>query len=472
MLWGHVDLISREVITGWAAEDADPNGVVTVSIFVDGMKAGQIRCDLLRPDLRNAGTYGEGKHGFRFEFPTPMPVEVDRRVTVRFAQTGRILGNGDARVSRDGTTLLPVTPPPAFDEDLHLPVPLDPHDALQLLSLFESTQGLYPLLTRVDFSRRRRASHIHYSVFGEYPLVPDNGASLGGVNARDYLNDLLHSRRFQDGIIPTVLRAFPEKRRLLFVHIPKCAGSDLSMHLARRYASIGQRIIDPAWTPKELLFRTLGNFVRELTFSQSIFVRGHINLAYFIDNRLIRPMDRAFTIVREPIEMAISQVNYLMSKITWNVDAGALQPDTAEWLNFLGMPGLPNQITDDYCHEVCRKALRSRDIVVPNALCHWLGGGTAEEVVARLREHDVEVTDTAHYNAWLRAEWGIDAHTRQNESIKFITADGLDRDDMEYLRDISAEDTRLFGMIQDQLAAPDTLSVRGMEPPRPTPPGN
>jgi hypothetical protein len=466
MLWGHVDVISREVITGWAADDTDPNGVVVVSIFVDGMKAGEVRCDQPRADLRRNEGFGDGNHGFRFEFPTPLPVEVERRVTVRFSRSGRVLGNGDARVNRDGATLAPVPPPPPYEEDLLLPVPLDPRATLQLFTMFDPTQGLYPLLARVDFGRRRPASHMHYAAFGEYPLVPDIGASLGDYKARDYLNDLLYSRRFQDGIIPAVLRAFEAKRRLLFVHIPKCAGSDLSMHLARRYPSIHQRLMEPPWTPKEALFRSLSNIIRELAFGDSVFVRGHINLSYFIENRLNRPTDRVFTIVRDPVEMAISQVNYLMSKITWNVESGTLEPDTAEWLHLLGLPGLPAQVTEEYQREVCRNALRNREIVVPNALCHWLGGGPAAAVTARLREHEVEVTDTARYNAWLRAEWGLDVHTRQNESLKFVSSATLAPEDRDYLAGITEEDTKLYRAIQDRLAAAGTPSIRGMEPAR------
>ena len=346
-------------------------------------------------------------------------------------------------------------------------MPLDPRATLRLFTMFDPAQGLYQLLTRIDFSRRRRASHIHYSVFGEYPVVPDNGASLGSYKGRDYLNDLLFSRRFQDDIIPTVLRAFPEKRRLLFVHIPKCAGSDLSMHLARHYPSINQRLMDPAWTPKEALFRLLSTMIRELDFGDSVFVRGHINLGYFVDGQLIRPMDRVFTIVRDPIEMAISQVNYLMSKIAWNMESGNLDTDTAGWLNLLGLPGLPERITEDYQQEVCRKALHDPGIVLPNALCHWLGGGSAAEVIARLREHEVEVTDTARYNAWLRAQWGLDVHTRQNESLKFITSATLTPEDREYLASITDEDAKLYQVIQDRLATAGTPSIRGMDPAKP-----
>jgi len=119
--------------------------------------------------------------------------------------------------------------------------------------------------------------------------------------ARDYLNDLLHSPRFQRNILAYILRAFPEKRRLMFVHIPKCAGSDMSMHLASRFPSLEQRLMEASATDKDQLFQALSEFVREIVFSDSIFLRGHIPLDYYADAQLIRPADRIFTIVRDPI---------------------------------------------------------------------------------------------------------------------------------------------------------------------------
>ena len=52
------------------------------------------------------------------------------------------------------------------------------------------------------------------------------------------------SAAFQQEVLTLLLNAFPEKRRLLFVHIPKCAGSDLSHHLMTRYPSIDQRLME------------------------------------------------------------------------------------------------------------------------------------------------------------------------------------------------------------------------------------
>jgi hypothetical protein len=164
-------------------------------------------------------------------------------------------------------------------------------------------------------------------------------------------------------------------------------------------------------------------------------------------------------VVRDPIQMAISQVNYVASKLRWNAESGVIESDTRAWLNLMGMTELPPVVTDEYARELCKTALQNRELVIPNPICHWLGGGTAKEVLARLREYDVEVTDTSRYNAWLRSEWQIDAHTRQNESIKFVTLDTLSPREISYLVEHTSEDAKLYDVIERSLTAANRHSV-------------
>ena len=282
---------------------------------------------------------------------------------------------------------------------------------------------------------------------------------LPAYRAADLLNDLLCAPRFQKEIIAEVLRAFPEKKRLLFVHIPKCAGSDLSVHLGAHFPSISQQLSDPRQASKGELFRALGDLVRRLGLADSVLVRGHVNLSYFIDRKLIRPVDRCFTVVRDPIQMAISMVNYVASRIRWNSETRILDLDTKIWLDVLGIGELPATVSESFARQICRIALRNHEIVRPNAICYWLGGGTSAEVLARIRENNVEITDTSRYNSWLLHEWQINAQTRHNESIKFVTVDTLSVRELSYLGEITAEDASLYNAIERSLAKTTRYSI-------------
>ena len=451
MLRGHLDEVSYRHVSGWAANAADPNSIVQVSIFVDGRKIVQTECNRYRADLQKQG-FGDGRHGFWYDFPEELDETSDKRVAVRFAETGASLGNGEVLLSKKGVTLLPGLDEERASALMRLPAPTSQRALFEALTLLDAQFGLYPLLRRLDFGDWT-ARHAHYAAFGARAQMPSDSDSQSSSFAVDYLNDLLFSDDFQRLIIPSVLEAYVEKRRLLFVHIPKCAGSDLSKNLRTRFPSLDQRIMEPQWTGKDELFRQLREFIELMRFSDTVFLRGHIALNYYLDNRLARPSDRLFSIVRDPIEIALSQANYVMTRIREDFGLRRLGHDTKQWFKFLHIDAMPDELSDEFAAHVCMKALHSPEIVISNSMCHWLGGGDAQTVIKRLAEHHVELTDTARYNHWLRERWGITSITRQNESIKFITAANLKPEDHDYLREISSEDLRLYAALQNGLRA-------------------
>jgi hypothetical protein len=328
---------------------------------------------------------------------------------------------------------------------------------------FHGSYGLSELLARIDFPGRQ-PREMRYAVFGGLPLNGDRGDEFAGSYApRDHLHELLMSAAFQREVATLLLNAFPEKRRLLFVHIPKCAGSDLSRHLMTRYPSIDQRWMEERWTSKDALFTALHDLIQAVPSYDRIFVRGHIPLDWYLDRGLVRPIDRLFTIMRHPVEIAVSQANYVMMRIAEDLESGKVGPDTREWLDQLGLGEIPPWPLPDLAQHVCHKTLHTREIVIANPLCHWLGGGDAAIVLERLAESGAEVTETQRYNKWLRETWGIESTTRLNQSRKFISQAALDREELDYLNEISAEDAKLFETVQQRLVGLGTSWLSGSE---------
>jgi len=451
MLRGHVDLITPTLFAGWAVDEARPDETVDISIFVDGRKLVQLTCDDLRGDLIGREGLGNGRHGFRYSPYPPLTGHMPKRVTVRLASTGRILGKGDVVLNPGATALPPdlgVDLPPEFQR---LPAPETPRQTFDLFSLYDRSQGLYNLFLQMDFAGRSARRLAYAALGGLVPAVDKVPSALPPEAARDMFNDMLLSRDFQQNILGLFLEAFPEKRRLLFVHIPKCAGSDLSHHLVGRYPAISEQLRVLHWTEERSLFEALSDTVRRLHFSDTIFVRGHVNLADYLEQGLARPCDRLFTILRDPVDIAISQANYVLTRLKQDVVAGQLQPDVREWLDLLGIKTIPDELSDPLLRRLGERALRSQGIVTPNTMCHWLGGGDATAVLARLAEHEVEVTNTRQYPNWRRERWGINEDTRQNESIKFLTRDNLETEDVAYLCNISVEDAKLYRAVEQRL---------------------
>jgi hypothetical protein len=465
MLRGSLDGVSHDRVSGWAADTTVPDDVVEISIFVNGRKAAQIKCDQYRADLKEAG-YGQGRHGFRYDFTTKLDDASNKRIEARFAETGAPLGNGKVILSKAGVASLgslEARPGGVLGRlPASLPAPTTQRALFEMLALVEPEYGIYDLLSRFDLDGWTTRD-VGNAVYGKRTKMQRSEGDQSSASVRDYFNETLFSDEFQRSIISGLLDAYAEKRRLLFVHIPKCAGSDLSKNLRSRYPSLEQRLTEPEWTTSDQLFKTLREFVEIAKFSDTVFLRGHITLDFYLENKLARSSDRLFSIMRDPIQIALSSANYVTMRIRQDFDRQRLEPDTKRWLKFLGFDTLPTEVSEDFAAEICMRILRNENIVGPNSMCHWLGGGDAQTVLERLAEHHVELTDTTRYSDWLRERWGIASSTRENESIKFITEESLKPQDLNYLREISSEDLKLYVALQNSLEEADRAWVIGPE---------
>ena len=345
MLVGFVDVCTREGVSGWAASKMDPDEVLDISIFIDDGKVAQIACNLPRQDLAKAGQFDDGARAFAYPFDPPLPAEGETRVTIVYSRTGVPLSGG--AVSFVGGVLQQLEPPAALaeDEPWLLAPPSDPRGLFEWLGLYCERGGLALLLSRLAFGGER-PERTHYAAFGAYPRSVEDVLRWGTYYPRDHLHELLLSDAFQTGLIPLFLRAFPEKRRLIFVHIPKCAGTDLSFHFRACHPSLDRSLTDPEWTPKSAMLRRIARVVAHVRTADSIFVHGHINLADHIAAGIIRPTDRVFTVIRDPLAAAISQINYVLTRFEEDIVAGALRPDTAEWSRAMDLGPTPARMSE------------------------------------------------------------------------------------------------------------------------------
>jgi hypothetical protein len=284
---------------------------------------------------------------------------------------------------------------------------------LDLLAFYEESVGLGALLDKIDWTGVTPLQ-IYYGILGRIPELANLAVPAADYSPRRHAEAALLSDEFQRDILKRVLEAFPEKRRLLFVHVPKCAGTDLIKHLNSRYPSLSQYLTESEWTPKSALFSHLRNFVININSAESVFVSGHIPLQWYLDHALYRYGDRLFAVVRHPHEMVISQVNYVFKRF---FEAPRCHhPDTRGWADALGIQTFDTRMAPDDLRHLAFRILRSPQIVNARNLCSYLGSGTAESAFDLMARCYIEVTEVSRYNAWLRAEWAIEADTRANQS--------------------------------------------------------
>jgi hypothetical protein len=89
LLDGHVDVVSRSHVQGWARDLAAPGRRVALQVWDNGVAIGAVRADRLRPDLVQAGI-GDGRHAFAFAFPGGLLPGVRHVIEVRDAAGVRL----------------------------------------------------------------------------------------------------------------------------------------------------------------------------------------------------------------------------------------------------------------------------------------------------------------------------------------------------------------------------------------------
>jgi hypothetical protein len=464
MLHGHVDEVSHQRVQGWAADDTRPDESLDVSIFIDGRKVAQVACDRRREDLADTGQYGSGNHGFVYRFAEPLPASDATRLSVRFSLTGASLARGDCLLIDNSVRYIPPARPLANDEPVLMPCPRDPRALFELLYWHDERLGLSPMLSRLDLDDCE-PRQLHYAVFGRLPETPLILADGERYYPHDHLNELLLGDAFQAELLPLLLRTYPEKQRAIFLHIPKCAGTNLSNKLKTRYPWADFNIMDVHWTSKDAMLRHLSRLVTQLRFADSIYLCGHAMPDYYRQHGLVRPTDQVFTVVRHPFEVMMSQVNYVLTRFWIDGERGEIGPDVKEWLELIGIDALPSKLSEEFAQEAGMRVLRNTDIVRPNSLCYWLGGNgaDAQAALSSLIAQNVEVTDTHHYGAWLAERWKIRSRSRDNPSMRFFEVDKLPRIQRDYMRDISGEDLKLYQAVEKSIEQVGRPSAIGLE---------
>ncbi len=96
MLVGHVDLLQRPGVAGWAGDTDHPDSHIEIAILLDGQEYARVPADKLRPDLQALGTFGDGYHGFEYIFEQPLSSLKSYEIRVQFAATNELVPAGRA----------------------------------------------------------------------------------------------------------------------------------------------------------------------------------------------------------------------------------------------------------------------------------------------------------------------------------------------------------------------------------------
>jgi hypothetical protein len=100
--------------------------------------------------------------------------------------------------------------------------------------------------------------------------------------------------------------------------VPKCAGTDLRIGLSTRYPALDVGLGRADWTSSQQLFAIIQQVAMGLRFADTILLHGHIRIVVAINSEIVRPIDKIITVIRDPVEIILSNVT-TSSPASWMI---------------------------------------------------------------------------------------------------------------------------------------------------------
>ena len=336
-------------------------------------------------------------------------------------------------------------------------------ELFQLLASYTPHIGLAEFLRMIDFTGVTPIQ-VYQVVLGRPPESVAVALPHAEYDAREHFRGALLSKEFRQTIQASFLRAFPEKGRDVFIHIPKCAGTDLILNLGHRSVPLPKMLAHEGWATSTEFLEIIGGLVRASISGDRLFAYGHMELGEFVALVGIRPDDRVFTVLRDPIDLMISQANYAVGRL--RQDPNGHDPDAAEYLCLLGLTCLPEGMGPGDLKDLTVKALLNPLITQPNRACFYLGRGFQTRyatAMGNLITHNVEITTTQLYDRWLKDRWGIQESARHNRSEPVLPNAEARRLCGVVLADQIQEDQKLYDVVCWALRQSGAASVTGQD---------
>ncbi len=344
-----------------------------------------------------------------------------------------------------------------------MPMPRTQTELFQLLSMYNPRHGWDAFVETIDFTGVT-PRQIYQVVLGRHPETIGQAMPASGYDIRQHFRAALVSKEFRSRFLATFLKVYWSKGRDVFIHVPKCAGTDLILSLGCRSVPLPKLLEIEGWLSDAEFLEITAGLARAAMTSERLFIYGHMDLGGYIDRAGIRPDDRVFTVLREPIDMMVSQANYAVGRV--RQDPIGRDPDAAGYLRQLGLTSLPEGISMDDLKDLTLKAMLDPKITEPNRACFYLGRGSKaifSTALENLIIHDVEITTTKNYDRWLSERWGIASSSHHNRSHPLLPNVEARHLHGEALAAASTEDRKLYDVVSWALQQNGTASITGQQ---------
>ena len=353
------------------------------------------------------------------------------------------------------------------------PLPSRPRDLLELFVTL-GDQATMPSLFEACDLRDTDPRHITFVALNRWATAEELAEQPTPYNARHHLRSLVLGQEFRRSLIRRICDAYPERPRMLYVQIPRCAGAHF-LTLANTMHAIMPDGIDRWKRGDQTIFiPRLGTYLARFNQTRSITLRlpvlapftqttppaqADTLLPWSINPPPKRPGDRLFTILREPASLIMSQVNAILTRLQAPTPGDEAAEDP--WRQRLSP--LPPPDDAPAWKALGRTVLAS--LTTADPICHALGDGTAASALEACRLADIEIADLTSYHDWVKYSWDVEPEPPSNTSSRILSREELDQTSAAHLARLTAEDSVFYAKVASGLPKPgDTkTSVRGRD---------
>jgi hypothetical protein len=336
-----------------------------------------------------------------------------------------------------------------------LPAPHDLRELIQYFVLYNSEKGLHSVLQPIDCKSLDRNTIMRMLLGRDAPPPAPDAV----FSARDYLKNVMGRPDTMQMLRPLIARAFADKQRRIFIHIPKTAGSDLTEGLRQFSPALREGDFKAGVSTPEEMYMGLREFAIGIPYADLITFIGHERLTWYQTHDLIRPNDDVFTILRDPVDMVFSFVSYVLTMC----EKVRTQPrrDVQIWLRAMGLDEVPEWPSPDARVEFGRRVLRCPGVVAPERTTFYLGDMTAQGALEAAIATNIEITDITRYDAWRQTKFGLGKSEHRHASLPYFARTAASKEDIEYAHDLTGHDRVFYAKAIQALQRSEALSVRG-----------
>jgi hypothetical protein len=342
-----------------------------------------------------------------------------------------------------------------------LPMPRNMRGLFNLLAQYDQQEGFDGLIGRLDMTGVK-SSDIYRVAHQRAPEKVDAAMDRLDFDPHKALLAALLSNEFRRDLLRNLLASYPEKRRDVYFHVPKCAGTDLTLNLAPRRASLPALIGENGTNEEALIYISM--LCRSLHVADDLFIYGHIQFGSYVDQAGVRFGDRFFTVIRDPIDLMISQVSDALSQVLREPNAKV--GDSRIFLDFLGLDSLPSDPSPAFTKALWVQGLLDPRIAQPNRICTHLGRGmqaTYQAAITNIVTNDIEITTVPNYSRWLLERWNLNVSTRHNASERYLYPSEVRRHLIDRIWPAIAEDEKLYRVVNWALRKSGQTSITGQQ---------